>query len=144
MDELFVHAALAEWYDFRSIYSQAFQQSFGLPMSSMVLDWDTFWLDVLASHVPTGCVLVQVAVSNDWHPQAPEGHSPGIIPLWRGWFYCLVPLFRGMLMGPEAFLGLPGTCGFPSCTWTHLKSVLVIHLYTWWVHIKNTLRWVIK
>ena len=50
----------------------------------MVLDWDTFWLDVMASHVPTGCVLAQVIVGNDWHPQAPGGHPQGIIPLQRG------------------------------------------------------------
>ena len=51
----------------------------------MLLDWDTFWLDVLASHVPTGCVLAQVAVGNDWHPRAPRGRPPAIIPLQRGW-----------------------------------------------------------
>ena len=79
-------------------------------MSIMVLDWDTFQLDVLASHVLTGCVLAQVAVGNDWHPQAPEGCPPGIISLWKGWFYHPVPLFKGMLMGPEAFL------------WIHLKT----------------------
>ena len=25
-------------------------------------------------------------------------------------------------MGPEAFWGQPGKCGFPSCAWTHLKK----------------------
>ena len=144
MDELFVHVALAEWYNFRSIYSQAFQQSLGSPVIIMVLDWDTFRLDVLASHLLNRCALAQVAVSNDWHPRAQGGHPPGIIPLRRGWSYHLVPLFRGMLMRPEAFLGLSGTCVFPSCAQTHPKNILVPHLYTWWGHIKNTLKWVIK
>ena len=108
MDELFVHAALAEWYDFCSIYSQAFQQSLGSLMSIMLLDWDTFRLDVLASHIPTGCVLAQVAVGNDWHSQGPGGRPPDIIPFQRGWSYHLVPLFRGMLMGPQGIFGTAG------------------------------------
>ena len=62
----------------------------------MLLDWDTFWSSVLVSHVPTGCVLAQVAVSNDWHPRAPGGCPPGFNPFNRGWFYHLVPLFRGI------------------------------------------------
>ena len=92
------------------------------------------------SHVPTGCVLAQVAVSNDWHPRAPGGRSPGIIPLRRGWSHHLVPLFREMLMRPEAFLGLPGACGFPSGTRTHLKNILVPYLYTWWGAYKKYIK----
>ena len=50
----------------------------------MVLDWDTFWLDVLVSQVPTGCVLAQVAVGNDWHPQAPGDCPPRHYPSLEG------------------------------------------------------------
>ena len=84
MDELLVHAALAEWYDFHSIYYQAFQQSLGSPMSIMQLDWDTFRLDVLASHILTGCVLAQVAVSDDWASSSPRGPYPRHYPSSEG------------------------------------------------------------
>ena len=108
----------------------------------MLLDRDTYQLDVLASLVPTRCVLAQVAVGNDWHPRAPGGHPPGINSLQGVGFIALVPLFRRMLMGPKEFFGPSGRIlvGFPSCTLTHPKNGLVPHLYAWWGHITNTLK----
>ena len=103
MDELFVYAALAEWYDFCSIYSQAFQQSLGSPVSIMLLDRDTYQLDVLASHVPTRCVLAQVAVGNDWHPRAPGGHPPGINSLLGVGFIAWCPFLGECWWGPKHF-----------------------------------------
>ena len=53
--------------------------------------------------------------------------TPGFNPLLRGWDYRLAPeepLFRGMPMGPEAFLEQLGAHGLRSCTRTHLKTAL--------------------
>ena len=75
----------------------------------MVLDWDTFRLDVMASHVLTGCVLAQVAVGNDWHPHAPGGHPQGIIPLQRG-----------LVLSPGGARGIFGTAG---CMWVFVLQL---------------------
>ena len=53
-------------------------------MSIMQLDRDTFRLDVLASHVLTGCVLAQVAISDDWASSSPKGPSPRHYPSLEG------------------------------------------------------------
>ena len=59
------------------------------------------------------------------------GHPPGSNPLRKGKVYCLVPLFRGMLMRFEVFLEPPGTCGLQSCAWYPQWKSLVPNLCTW-------------
>ena len=49
--------------------------------------------------------------------------------------YCLAPeapLFRAMLMEPEAFFCLPCMSGLWLCAWTHLKQGFVLHLFCQW------------
>ena len=54
----------------------------------------------------------------------PQGAiPPDFDPFWRGLVYRLAPevlLFKGMLMGPEAFFGMPGMSGLQPSTWAHL------------------------
>ena len=80
--------------------------------------------------VQVGCVL-----SLDV-PLASGGCPPGFNPLWRGWVYrsaSEAPLLRGMPMGSEAFLEMPGACGLRPCAWIHLKKGFVQYSSGWWV-----------
>ena len=74
------------------------------------------------------CVLAWQAVGRGaiWPASSSlRGPSPPRFnPLRRGWAYRLAPeatLFRGIPVGPEAFLEPPGACRLRSCARTHLK-----------------------
>ena len=83
-----------------------------------------------------GCVLVssgsrsRCALTGILEPQGTV--SPGFNPPWRGLVYSLVPLFRRMPTGPEAFLDPPGTSRLRPCAQTHLKKGFVSRSYGLW------------
>ena len=91
------------------------------------------------------CVLVLVAVGRDRRTWIPGSHQScnssqdwlssslmgavhlGFKPLWKGLVYHMapeVPLLRGMLTGPEAFLCSPGVSVQRLFAKTHLRKVL--------------------
>ena len=58
-------------------------------------------------------------------PRASGYLTPGFNPPWRSYIYRLAPdalRFKGIPMGPEAFLGIRGASGLRPCARTHLKK----------------------
>ena len=109
---------------------------FGLPCSQVCqvcLGSSGSWLrpSDMDSREPTfmSCVLRLILLES-------QGAVPQALTLLRrarfiAW--CLRHSFlKGMLTGPDAFLGIPDMAGLHSCTWTHFKIGLEPHSPVWW------------
>ena len=85
---------------------------------------------VVGSHFGQTCLSVAriwPGVPRHWlFPSASGAISPCFTP-FGGWVYCPAPeapLIRGMPMGPQVFLAIPGACELLPCDRTHLKKTL--------------------
>ena len=94
---------------------------------------------VLVGQTSTGrvmhCTVLVGCTSSVDTPLASRSRPPLALTLFEGVRFIvwrLRHLFRGMLTGPEAFLGLPDASELRHCTRTDLKEGLVPHLYAWW------------